>query len=125
MKFKLKNGMEVDLHDEDIKTIMNTYKSWQDEEVDFKDMEKYFKDLHKHAISKMETISQMVISDEDSIGLAAVNSKLDSVIGCTGVRTCGSSCGCGSNYNPYTLPPLTGSSTVTRTYNPNVPVATA
>lgn len=72
MKFKLKNGMEVDLHDEDIKTIMNTYKSWQDEEeVDFKDMEKYFKDLHKHAISKMETISQMVISDEDSIDLAA------------------------------------------------------
>jgi hypothetical protein len=58
-------------------------------------------------------------------GLAAVNAKLDSVIGCAGVRTCGSSCGCGSNYNPYTLPPLTGSSTVTRTYNPNVPVAGA
>jgi hypothetical protein len=57
-------------------------------------------------------------------GLAAVNSKLDSVIGCAGVRTCGSSCGCG-NSNPYTLPPLTGSATITRTYNPNVAAATA
>lgn len=57
-------------------------------------------------------------------GLAAVNAKLDSVIGCAGVKTCGSACGCG-NSNPYTLPPLTGSATVTRTYNPNVPVATA
>lgn len=57
-------------------------------------------------------------------GLAAVNSKLDSVIGCAGVRTCGSSCGCDKS-NPYTLPPLTGSATITRTYNPNVAAATA
>ena len=57
-------------------------------------------------------------------GLAAVNSKLDSVIGCAGVKTCGSGCGCGSS-NPYTLPPLTGSATITRTYNPNVAAATA
>lgn len=55
-------------------------------------------------------------------GLAAVNSKLDSVIGCAGVRTCGSNCACGSN--PYSLPPLTGSATITRTYNPNVAAAT-
>lgn len=55
-------------------------------------------------------------------GLAAVNSKLDSVIGCTGVRTCGSSCGCG-NSNPYTLPPLTGTATYTKSYNPNIPTA--
>ena len=54
-------------------------------------------------------------------GLAAVNAKLDSVISCSGVKTCG--CGCGSS-NPFQLPPLTGSATVTRTYNPNVPVAT-
>ena len=54
-------------------------------------------------------------------GLAAVNSKLDSVIGCAGVRTCGNSCG--ANYNPYTIPPLTGTSQVTRSYNPNVPTA--
>ena len=57
-------------------------------------------------------------------GLAAVNSKLDSVIGCAGVKTCGNSCGFG-NTNPYTLPPLTGSSTITRTYNPNVAAASA
>lgn len=56
-------------------------------------------------------------------GIAAVNSKLDSVIGCAGVRTCGSSCG--YNYNPYTIPPLTGEATITRTYNPNVAPATA
>ena len=57
-------------------------------------------------------------------GLAAVNSKLDSVMGCAGVKTCGSGCGCGGS-NPYTLPPLTGSATITRTYNPNVAAATA
>ena len=32
MKFRLKNGTEIDLHDDDIKTIMNTYKGWKDEE---------------------------------------------------------------------------------------------
>ena len=53
-------------------------------------------------------------------GLTAVNAKLDSVIGCTGVRTC--NCGCGSS-NPYTIPPLTGTSQVTRSYNPNIPTA--
>ena len=58
-------------------------------------------------------------------GLAAVNAKLDSVIGCTGVRTCGSSCGCGNNYNPYTLPPLTGVAQTTTSYNPNVAAAGA
>lgn len=56
-------------------------------------------------------------------GLAAVNAKLDSVIGCAGVKTCGSSCGC-NNSNPYTLPPLTGTATYTRSYNPT-PAATA
>jgi hypothetical protein len=57
-------------------------------------------------------------------GLAAVNAKLDSVIGCAGVKTCGSSCGFG-NSNPYTLPPLTGVAQTTTSYNPNVAAATA
>lgn len=52
-------------------------------------------------------------------GLAAVNSKLDSVIGCAGVKTCGS--GCGSN--PYTIPPLVGTATNTQSYNPSIPTA--
>jgi hypothetical protein len=52
-------------------------------------------------------------------GLAAVNAKLDSVIGCAGVRTCGS--GCGSN--PYSIPPLVGTATNTTSYNPSVPTA--
>lgn len=55
-------------------------------------------------------------------GIAAVNSKLDSVISCAGVRTCNNYC---SSNSPYTLPPLTGSSSVTTTYNPNVAAATA
>lgn len=53
-------------------------------------------------------------------GLAAVNSKLDSVIGCAGVKTC--NCGCG-NSNPWTLPPLTGVAQTTTSYNPNVAAA--
>ena len=55
-------------------------------------------------------------------GLAAVNSKLDSVIGCAGVRTCGNSCGCG-NTNPFTIPPLVGTATNTQSYNPSIPTA--
>lgn len=53
-------------------------------------------------------------------GLAAVNSKLDSVIGCAGVRTCGNSCG-NTYVNPYTIPPLVGTATQTNSYNPSVP----
>lgn len=54
-------------------------------------------------------------------GLAAVNSKLDSVIGCAGVKTCGSACGCGSN--PYGIPPLQGTATYTKSYTPVAPTA--
>jgi hypothetical protein len=54
-------------------------------------------------------------------GLAAVNSKLDSVIGCAGVKTCGSACGCGSN--PYGIPPLQGTATYTKSYTPVPPTA--
>lgn len=66
MKYKLKNGVEVDLHEDDIKGIskLNTANS-------FVDMEDYFKDLHKHAIEEMESISDHVIHDEDSIDMAA------------------------------------------------------
>ena len=53
-------------------------------------------------------------------GLAAVNAKLDSVIGCAGVKTCGSGCG---NANPYTIPPLVGTATNTQSYNPSIPTA--
>lgn len=51
-------------------------------------------------------------------GLAAVNAKLDSVIGCAGVKTCGSACG---NSNPFTIPPLVGTATSTKSYNPSIP----
>lgn len=66
MKYKLKSGMEVDLHDEDIKAISKMHS----EEFDFAEMDEYFKDLHKHAISKMEHISGKVITDEESIDMA-------------------------------------------------------
>ena len=63
MKFKLKNGMEVDLHDEDIVAISKMH----DNKFDFEEMKEYYEDLHKHAISKMEHVSQHLISDEESI----------------------------------------------------------
>lgn len=70
-------------------------------------------------ISKLET--DLALSPL-ACGLAAVNSKLDSVIGCAGVRTCNQSV-CGS-CNPYTVPPLVGTATSTRSYNPNIPTGT-
>lgn len=69
-------------------------------------------------IAKLEN---QLVAAPLACGLAAVNSKLDSVIGCAGVKTCGTSCGCASN--PYTLPPLTGTATYTKSYNPNIPTA--
>jgi hypothetical protein len=65
MKFKLKNGMEVDLHEEDIMAISKMKGG------DFAEMTEYFEDLHKHAMSKMEMISECIITDEDSIDKAA------------------------------------------------------
>lgn len=80
---------------------------------------RYLEDrIHDRDLVIAELKNQLVAAPL-ACGLAAVNSKLDSVIGCAGVRTCGNSCGC-NNFNPYQLPPLTGSATVTRTYNPNV-----
>jgi uncharacterized protein YbaP (TraB family) len=69
MKYKLKNGIEVDLHDEDIMAISKMH----GDDFDFEDMKEYFEELHKHAISKLEHISEMIITDEDSIDMAAVN----------------------------------------------------
>lgn len=67
MKYKLKNGMQVDLHEEDMKAISAMY---AEEVFDISEMTKYFEDLHKHAVSKMEHISQHIITDEDSLDLA-------------------------------------------------------
>ena len=57
-------------------------------------------------------------------GLAAVNSKLDSVIGCAGVKTCPSQCGCGSScgFPTYAVPPV-GTFNIQKSYNPNIPTA--
>lgn len=66
MKYKLKSGLEVELHEEDMKAIAEMYY----DDFDFEEMEDYFKELHKHAISKMEHISNHVITDEDSIDMA-------------------------------------------------------
>lgn len=67
MKYKLKNGMEVDLHDEDIMAISKMH----GDDFGFEDMKEYFEELHKHAINKMEMISECIITDEDSIDKAA------------------------------------------------------
>ena len=49
MKIKLKNGAEVQLHEQDMEKI---YHMWKQHvaEFDFDDMEKYFKQIHKHAL---------------------------------------------------------------------------
>lgn len=69
MKIKLKNGAEVQLHEQDMEKI---YHMWKEHvaEFDFDDMEKYFKQIHKHAMQKLEMISQTVITDENSIDFA-------------------------------------------------------
>lgn len=66
MKYKLKSGIEVELHEEDVKNISKL----NEDVFEFDEMEEYFKNLHKHAIHKMEMISGKVITDEDSIDIA-------------------------------------------------------
>lgn len=85
---------------------------------------RYLEDrIHDRDLTIAKLQNQLVAAPL-ACGLAAVNSKLDSVIGCAGVKTCGSGCGCGcGTSNPYTLPPLQGTATYTRSYNPNVPSA--
>lgn len=69
MQFKTERGIDVELSEHDIKKLM-AMKGVSNGDFDFENMEKYFKDLHKHAIDKMEHISQHIITDEDSIDLA-------------------------------------------------------
>lgn len=66
MKYKTKAGVEVELHEEDVKAI-----SKMNKEFDFEKMEDYFKELHKHAMTKMQHISHHIVTDEDSIDKAA------------------------------------------------------
>jgi hypothetical protein len=68
MKYKTKSGVEVDLTQEDAKEIAALYKISGPEK--FEDMKEYFVDLHKHAVQKMEHISDHIITDEDSIDIA-------------------------------------------------------
>lgn len=60
MKVKLKNGSEVDLHDEDIKMISEMYKG----NFDPNKLETYFKDMHKKAHMNLEMISDYTIDTE-------------------------------------------------------------
>lgn len=69
MQFKTERGIELELSENDIKKLM-AMKGVSNGDFDFENMEKYFKDLHKHAIDKMEHISEHIITDEDSIDLA-------------------------------------------------------
>lgn len=83
---------------------------------------RYLEDrIHDRDLTIMKLQNELVAAPL-ACGLAAVNSKLDSVIGCAGVRTCGNSCGCGKA-NPFTIPPLVGTATQTNSYNPSVPTA--
>lgn len=60
MKVKLKNGTEVDLHDEDMKMIAEMYK----DQFDAEKLEHYFKDMHKKAHMNLEMISDYTIDTE-------------------------------------------------------------
>lgn len=81
-----------------------------------------YNDLARENVELKNKINIMPL--ECAIG--AVNYKLDSVIGCAGVRTCGSSCGSYCGYrNPYDLPPLQGTATYTKSYTPVAPTASA
>lgn len=81
-----------------------------------------YNDLARENIELKNKIN--VLPLECAIG--GVAAKLDSVIGCAGVRTCGNSCGCNNHYGfpNYAVPPV-GTFEYTKSYNPNVPVATA
>lgn len=70
MKYKTKAGVEVELHEQDMKAISKMYHE-QEGEFEFEEMEEYFKELHKHAMAKMEHISHHIVTDEDSIDKAA------------------------------------------------------
>lgn len=87
---------------------------------------RYLEDrIHDRDLTIMKLQNELVAAPL-ACGLAAVNSKLDSVIGCAGVRTCGNSCGCGTScgFPNYAVPPV-GTFNIQKSYNPNVPTATA
>jgi hypothetical protein len=67
MKYKFKNGQEIEVTEEDLRELNKMFGL----EVDFEDMKEYYEELHKHAVQKMEHISERIITDEDSIDLAA------------------------------------------------------
>jgi hypothetical protein len=68
MKYKTKGGVEVELTLEDAKEIAAMHNISGVEK--FEKMKEYFEDLHKHAVQKMEHISDHIITDEDSIDMA-------------------------------------------------------
>lgn len=63
MKVKLKNGVEVDLHEEDMKMISDMYKGNFDPEK----LEQYFKDMHKKAHMNLEMLSEYTIDTEKDL----------------------------------------------------------
>lgn len=56
MKYKLKNGVEVDLHDEDMKAISELYN--KDKEFDSEKLLKYFHDMWNKSKLNLEVISE-------------------------------------------------------------------
>ena len=60
MKYKTKSGVEVDLHDEDIKQIHDMYSKGN---FDPDKLETYFKDMYKKAHMNLEMISEYTIDE--------------------------------------------------------------
>jgi len=67
MKYKLKSGQEVELHDDDIKEISSWTKS---STFDASKLEHYFTDMHKKAHMNIEMISDETIETERDMKMA-------------------------------------------------------
>lgn len=72
MKIKLKNGTEVDLHDEDIKMIHDMYSKGN---FDAEKLEHYFKEM----LSKSET-NMCMISEQENSSEKEIKQSLTKVI---------------------------------------------
>lgn len=85
---------------------------------------RYLEDrIHDRDLTIAKLQNELTISPI-ACGLAAVNAKLDAVMCPGAVKTCGSGCGSSCGFSTYAVPPV-GTFELTKSYNPNVPTATA
>lgn len=85
---------------------------------------RYLEDrIHDRDLTIAKLQNELTISPI-ACGLAAVNAKLDAVMCPGAVKTCSSTCGSSCGFPNYAVPPV-GTFNIQKSYNPNVPTATA